>query len=245
MEANGAGYFGTKDVDSGSSHFNAISFIVSQLLNARNVATLVEVKAVTNAGGLSPVGFVDVMPLVNQLDGDGNAVAHGVVHNLPYFRLQGGANAVIIDPEVGDIGMAVFADRDISSVKASGAAANPGSMRRSDMADGMYVGGFLNGMPNQYVQFNSGGINVVSPTKITCQAPTVEVDTQNAIVNASTSAAVTAPTITLGATGQTLLAFVTSAFQALFNGHTHASSGSGVPNQQMGPTHLTATVKGG
>ncbi|KML48199.1 hypothetical protein VL15_30575 [Burkholderia cepacia] len=147
---------------------------------------LVEVKAVTNAGSVSPVGFVDVLPLVNQLDGSDNAMPHGVIHNLPYFRLQGGANAVIIDPQVGDIGLAVIEDRDISSVKANRGPANPGSKRIFDMADGLYIGGFLNGAPSQYVQFSAAGISVVSPTKVTLQAPLVEVD-------ASTSFTVNSP----------------------------------------------------
>jgi hypothetical protein len=172
---NPKGLRGSKDVDTGSSEFDALSFVVNQILARRNVATLVQIKAVTNAGGVSPVGFVDVLPLVNQLDGDHNAVEHGVVHGLPYFRMQGGTDAIIMDPKVGDVGMAVFADRDISSVKATKARANPGSLRRSDKADGMYVGGFLNGVPAQYVQFTPTGINVVSPSKVTITAPNVEV----------------------------------------------------------------------
>lgn len=167
------GYKGAADQYSGSSDFNSMSFLVNQILAGRNSATLVQIKSVTNDGGLSPVGFVDVQPMVNQLDGNGNAIPHGVVHNLIYFRIQGGTDAVIIDPKVGDIGMAVFADRDISAVKASKAVANPGSMRRADMADGAYFGGFLNGTPVQYIQFAAGGITVHSPTAITITAPAI------------------------------------------------------------------------
>lgn len=67
-------------------------------------------------------------------------------------------------------------------------------------------------------------------------------------VTASQSASVTAPTIKLGASGQTLLQFVTSAFMALFNSHTHPDPQGGntlQPNQQMGSSHLTSTVTGG
>lgn len=168
-----SGYRGAQTEQSGATPFNAMNFLVTQILNGRNHATLVQVKAVTNAGGVAPVGFVDVLPLVNQLDGDRNAVPHGIVNSLPYFRMQGGTNAIILDPQVGDIGLAVFADRDLSSVKASKAQANPGSMRRADFADGLYVGGFLNGVPVQYVQFTPGGINVVSPTAVTITAPAI------------------------------------------------------------------------
>lgn len=67
-------------------------------------------------------------------------------------------------------------------------------------------------------------------------------------VTATTSASVTAPTIKLGATGQTLLQFVTSAFMSLFNTHTHPEHDGGntlPPNQTMGSSHLTSTVTGG
>jgi hypothetical protein len=164
-------YLGTQEPASGAGEFNAMSYLVTQILNRASTSTLVQVVAVTNSGGLSPVGFVDVHPMVAQLDGNGGAVPHGVVHSLPYFRLQGGTNAVILDPQVGDIGIAIFADHDISAVKQSSKPALPGSRRRFDMADGMYMGGFLNAVPVQYVQFAAAGITVSSPTAITLDAP--------------------------------------------------------------------------
>lgn len=170
------GYKGLETPNSGQGEFNAITFLVRQILNRVSTATLVKVVAVTNSGDVSPVGFVDVQPMVNQLDGYGNAIPHGVLHHLPYMRLQGGVNAVIIDPEVGDIGIAVFADHDISSCSANRAQSNPGSMRRFDMADGMYIGGMLNGAPTQFVQFDATGITITSPTKITMNAPAVQIN---------------------------------------------------------------------
>lgn len=168
-----SGYTGTRDLYAGGSDFNGVSFVVKQILNRAATATLVRVVAVTNTGGVAPVGYVDVQPLVNQVDGAGNATPHGIVHHLPYVRLQGGANAVIIDPVVGDEGVAVFCDHDISIVKATGKQANPGSRRRFDMADGVYFGGCLNGVPNQYVAFEAGGIALVSPTAVLIQAPSI------------------------------------------------------------------------
>lgn len=189
------GYAGLAQAGQGDSEFGALQFLISQALNRVSTATLVKVVSVTNAGGLSPVGFVDVQPLVNQLDGAGNAVPHGVLHRLPYFRLQGGADAVILDPKVGDIGMAAFANRDISLVKTSKAQNNPGSWRSHDMADGLYFGGLLNGTPVQYVQFTAGGINVVSPSKVTVAAPNIE-------LNAGAQCALNSPRIVLNGTVQ-------------------------------------------
>ncbi len=183
---NNFGYTGNADPGAGAGEFGALSFLVNQILARVSTVTLVKIVAVTNSGGVSPVGFVDVQPLVNQVDGAGNATPHGVVHNLPYFRLQGGTNAIILDPQVGDIGMCGFASRDISSVKASKAQTNPGSGRVFDMADGLYFGGVLNGIPVQYMAFSASGIDVVSPTRIRHFAPIVE-------INASTSFTVNSP----------------------------------------------------
>lgn len=158
-----------------SGQFNAQAFLVAQMIGRVNTATPVKVVAVTNAGDVSPAGFVDVQPLINQIDGAGNSKPHGVLHQLPYFRLQGGANAVILDPQVGDIGIAVFADCDISGVTKAKKQVNPGSERRFDMADGLYIGGVLNGTPVQYLQFTASGINIVSPTKVTITAPETDI----------------------------------------------------------------------
>ena len=244
---------------------NNMVFAMRQLIGKMQTATLVRVDAVTNNGGVSPVGFVDATPLVNQIDGDGNPTPHVTVHNLPYFRLQGGANAIIIDPEVGDIGLCVFASRDISKVKATKGQANPGSLRQYDFADGVYIGGVLNGTPTQYIEFSAAGIKVHSPVNVRVEAPTVDVVAgTSATVTAGTSATVTAPTVSviastlaaitapaikLGASGQSLLSFVTSTFQTLFNTHTHkvtaVGSDTNAPTQSMSGAQMTSTVLGG
>lgn len=175
MTSQSDDYVGQAPAASGSGDFNAMQFLIRQVLGKIGTTMLVEVEAVTNAGGVSPVGFVDIKPMVAQTDGAGNVTVHGTIFNVPYFRLQGGANAVILDPQVGDIGIAVVASRDISSAKATKAAAAPGSRRRFDLADSLYIGGVLNDAPTQYVRFSAAGIEVKSPTKIILDAPAVEV----------------------------------------------------------------------
>ncbi len=167
----------------------AHSFLISQLVNRTWTSTLVKVRAVTNAGVVSPVGFIDALPLVNQVDAAGNATPHQNLHHLPYFRLQGGTDAVILDPKVGDIGIALFASHDISSVKANKGQANPGSGRRYDPADGLYIGGVLNGTPAQYLAFSSSGITVMSPSTITVQG------TSKVAIQSSSLVTVQAPSI--------------------------------------------------
>lgn len=225
--------------------------IIATMLSKAHVSTLVRVESVTNNGGVSPIGYVDILPLVHQLDTAGRPIPHAVIHNVPYQRIQGGSNAIILDPQVGDIGAAIFCDKDISSVKVNAKAdpskadSMPGSLRRHDMSDAVYLYTVIGQTPTQYIRFFDGGIEISSPVKIAVNAPDVQVNSQTAEVVASTSASVTAPVIRLGASGQTLREFVTSAFMSLFNTHTHASSGAGVPNQSMDASHMTTTIKGG
>jgi phage baseplate assembly protein gpV len=109
--------------------------------------------------------------------------------------MQGGTSAVILDPQAGDIGVAVFASRDISKVKSTKAQANPGSYRQYDFADGMYLGGMLNGVPLQYIRFGSTGIELVSPDTITLTAPNIVIN--GAVTQSGGDVSIDAPNIDL------------------------------------------------
>ena len=178
----------------GASDFNAVEFLVRNLLSRVSTATLVKVVSSTNEGEVAPPGFVDIQPLVNLIDGKGQAIKHGTVYRCPVARLQGGASAVILDPVAGDIGIAIFADRDITSVVANKDQANPGSFRRFSMADALYLGGVLNAAPTQWVRFSASGIELHSATAIELEAPTVTITAPIVAINASTSVTVTTPT---------------------------------------------------
>ena len=150
-----------------ASEYNAIAFIVEQTLGGDHHCDLVQLKSVAG-------NRVSVQPLTNQVDGLGNATPNGIVNNLIYFGLQGGQSAIQMPPVVGDIGIALFADRDISSVIANAGPANPGSFRRFSMSDGIYFGGVwgLNGAPTQFIQFqpSAGGITITTPGPLTINA---------------------------------------------------------------------------
>jgi hypothetical protein len=167
---------GQLDYTSGTSELNAQSFLIEQIINRIQTATLVKIITVTNEGDISPVGFVSVKPMVNQMTGDRRSVEHGIIYNIPYFRLQGGADAIIIDPKVGDIGICLFCSRDISVVKNTKKQGNPGSYRKFAMADGLYIGGVLNGVPTQYIAYSEQGITVTSPTKVIINAPQIDLN---------------------------------------------------------------------
>lgn len=170
-------YYGQTNPTTGQGEWNRLQFAIQQQMLGLNTSLPVRVLSV-QASGVSPVGFVSIQILVDQVTGDNQTVPHGEIPNVPYFRLQGGANAIIIDPSVGDIGMACFSSRDISAVKNARTQAPPGSKRSHDFSDAMYVGGFLNGAPAQYIQFTEGGIIVHSPSTVTIEAPTVNIDAE-------------------------------------------------------------------
>jgi len=182
--------------ETNASETNRQAFVIQQMLNRVQTATLVRVDAVTNAGEISPVGFVDVTPLVNQVNSDGIPTPHITVFNIPYFRLQGGANAIILDPQIGDIGVCVFASRDISKVKTTKSQANPGSARTFSYCDGTYLGGMLNGTPAQYVDFSTAGIRIHSPVKVLIDAPIVQIVAPAIELTASASVKIVSPVFT-------------------------------------------------
>ena len=156
--------------------FNAMTFLIEQIIAGRAFACLFKVQSVTGGTASGTPPRVSGQPMVNQIDGLGNQTPHGTVYNLPCFRLQGGNGAIVLDPVVSDIGVAVICDRDISNVKATAAVSGPGSWRQNDWADGCYFGGFLNGAPTQYVGFGSGGVSIVTPGTLTISAANITLD---------------------------------------------------------------------
>lgn len=157
--------YGQQDPNDTTNDFNATAFLVRQMISRLDTMKLVKVLAVTPGegdGDVKKAGTVDVQPLVSQIDGNGNATPHGTVYGIPWTRAQGGKNAVIVDPEVGDIGYVVISDRDISSVKESQQVGPAPTRRQYNLADGVYAGGALNVAPEQYLIFTEKGFRIVS-----------------------------------------------------------------------------------
>lgn len=153
------GFYGQQGLTDAGSDFNRHSFAIKQELG--NVRTGMPVKVIAvHGGGIGAAPTVDVQPLINQIDGQGNSTPHGTIFGIPVSRSQGGGNAIINDPVAGDVGWMAVSDRDISSLKANaGAQSNPGSFRRFSPSDGVYHGAILNpANPTQYVAFTATGI---------------------------------------------------------------------------------------
>ena len=151
--------YGQIQPEDGSSDLNAIAAIARQLIAQLDVMKLVKVIAVHPGTGSPPgPGTVDVQPLVSQIDANGYAVPHGTVFGIACWRFQNGPWAIISDPAVNDVGYVVCADRDSSSVPSKlGQTVTPGSRRRYNIADGIYVGGVFNPVPAANVWFKTDG----------------------------------------------------------------------------------------
>lgn len=160
---------------------NALEAMIRAFFSGRWTARPVKVISVTNDGDVSPIGYVSLLPLVQQIDGEGDVTPHATIYDAPYMRIQGGSNAVILDPQIGDIGIAVFCDRDISAVKSSHAEAPPGSSRQNDPADAVYLGSIISAAPTQYVRFSESGIELVSPVEVRIQALSTVIDANTTI----------------------------------------------------------------
>jgi hypothetical protein len=154
------GYGQARPNDFSSDHAARRFGIEAMLLRARTVQ-LGTVTAVSGGGTGAAPGTVTVQPLVNQMDGSGNSVPHGPLNNVPFLRLMGASGAVVGDPVVGDVGLLLVCDRDISAVAASnGKAANPGSRRRHHLSDSVYLGGLFGSAPQQYLAFTASGVTI-------------------------------------------------------------------------------------
>ena len=171
-------YAGQGDRQSGTSEWNRMNAAIRSVMNQMATMTLVKVLAVRER-------VVDIQPIVAQMDGAGNAVEHGTIHNVPVWRYQAGAAAVIVDPLVGDVGMAVFAHSDISAAKATSGASPPGSKRRFDWADAVYLGGVFGSEPTTTITLSAAdGVVISSNRPVT--------------VNASAGIALNGPTTVTG-----------------------------------------------
>jgi hypothetical protein len=207
--ASGDGGYSFQDPEDSASDYAARQFQIDQTLARVRTMVLVKVLATTDGGGaIAAPGTVNVQPLVQMVDGQGNATNHGTVFNIPVFRVGSSWGAVILDPVEGDIGWMAVADRDISSVKNTKAIAPPGSRRKFDMADGVYMGSLLGATPTQYIVFTENGINIVSGSSgVTINGVTI-----------TQSGAIEAP-------GEVTAKFGTGAFVTL-SGHLTASFGT-------------------
>lgn len=168
----GAGYMVQANT---GSEFERVSFHNERdLANVRGLMPVkvvkvykIDGKTAKTQGAVEEAGFVDVQPLISQVDGKGVKQDHVTIYHIPYTRHYGGNAAIIMDPTIGDVGFIKVADRDISSFKdayAQGSTVStytPNSRRRHDFADSIYIGGILSKVPKQYLTCKADGSVVI------------------------------------------------------------------------------------
>ena len=165
-------------LNSGASEFNALSFMIEQAIKGLvNTAIPVRVDSCTKPGVGGAAGYVSATPLVQQRGADGKALMPVSLPQLPYYRVQAGTAAVVLDPQPGDIGLAVFSQQDASNVKeGTSEPVQAGSFRAFDMSDGFFVATHYGQTPTTFVHLDpeKGEVTVKAPTKITIDAPQIE-----------------------------------------------------------------------
>lgn len=213
-----------------SNPLNSMEFFIRSLISQVVSTSLpVVVTAVERKGEDAGAGYVTVKPLLQPRNNSGDGLEVTTIPKLPYFRLQHGKAAIICDPKVGDIGLAVVAKQDISNINGSTTPKVPATYRKFDPSDSFYIGGFWGKAPEVFIHLeDEGTIKIKAPTKITMDAPECE-------VNASTSFTVNSAQINLngpisgGGSGGADATFTgdVNAKGISLTSHTHAGVQSG------------------
>ena len=158
------------------SEANQIHYLISAMINNTvNVAIPVRVDSV-EIGANGVAGWVSATPLVTDRDLHGNMIKPVSIPRLPFFRYRCGTAAVIVNPRVGDVGVAVFAHKDISQVKPNvKEPRNAGSFRKFDYSDGIYFGGlFGDAKPTTTIELDPDkGLIQVDCQKMVVNAPSI------------------------------------------------------------------------
>lgn len=157
---------GTASISDLGNDYNALMFMIKQQLLGINTAELVKVEAVNGDN------TVDIKPLLSLPTAQGTYIKNTTIYNIPYTRIQGGKNALDIKPEVGDIGIVVYCQRDISNVLRSKGEANPNSNRFYSASDGVYVASIasLNSTPENFIKIDENGVNITTSKELTIKA---------------------------------------------------------------------------
>lgn len=179
----------------GSSEVNALCFMIETLIkNTVSTAIPVRVDKIERPGNESGAAYLSATPLICQRDAEGNALPSVSIPKLRWFRYQHGTAAIICDPKPGDIGLAIFAQQDVSALNGGTEPVQPGSFRCFDMSDGFYVGGFWGQTPSTYIRIeDTGDITIDAPSSTMHNSPKITVYCDTASVNASESVNITAP----------------------------------------------------
>ncbi len=197
---------------------------------------------------------------VQQPDGAFALTSLPLLINCPVIFQSGGGATMTFPVKKGDECLVSFASRCIDGWWQSGDVAPQAEFRMHDLSDGFVIVGprsvpkVPGGISTSEVQLRSDDGNAyvaLNPTtweiKIHTPGAVNVVATGAVSVTSAASATVTAPSISLGALGDTLRTFVNDLFVSFYNNHVHPIPGgnSGTPVTPMSGTQCSSTVKGG
>lgn len=182
----------------GSSEYNVLDFVIRSIVcGLVNTAIPVRVDKVERPAEGGGAGYLSATPLIKMRSAKGDALDVVSIPKLRWFRLQHGTAAIIVDPKPGDIGLAVFAQQDVSALNGSSEPIQPGSFRCYSISDGFYFGGFWGQKPTTFIRIEDNG-------QVTVTAPqSVVVNSIDVTVNASGSTKIDSPSVTI--TGDTTI----------------------------------------
>ncbi|HBT4923468.1 TPA: hypothetical protein MB374_001527 [Klebsiella pneumoniae] len=147
-------------VDS-SCDANMLGYVFGRLIGNMTFVKIVKVIEVDISKGI-----VDLEGLLYTVNANGESLNDGGrFFSIPYLRLQRGSSAVVMNPVVGDIGLMVCCDRDITGIKDTKTGSVPTSGRLHSAADGIYLTSIacLSTNPSQYIEFSDNKITIVAP----------------------------------------------------------------------------------
>ena len=155
-----------------TSDAESLQYVFKKLLSG---AFFIELVTVLEMRGVAPNLVVDVLPLVTRTDPSGAIIDNSPIYNIPVFRLQRGGSAIIMNPMPGDIGMIAICDRDNSLARENRKQSLPATKRSHSKSDALYLGGFLNSEPTQYIEFADNKLNIVAPFGVNVTTPEMHV----------------------------------------------------------------------
>ncbi len=155
---------GQKKITSSNTMYNAIEYMVRRVISEMvETADIVSVDSADQSGDSGPGGYASATPLVCQTDGFGNAIPSTSIPRMPFYRPQAGKAAIIMDPQPGDKGIAIYPKRDSSGITTGpNVPKQPLSFRSFSQADGVILNGILGEAPEIWLHLNpvSGDISL-------------------------------------------------------------------------------------
>lgn len=214
-------------VYSGNSEYNAVNQQIEARIQRLETMFLGRIDS-CQSSGVAGSKTVSATPMIQMVDGNGNAYEAPSYPALPHYRIQQGTAAIIMNPAPGDIGVFICSKRDISNVAQGKQPAPPGSTRSFSPSDAVMVASVHTKVPTYYIDFSQ-------QNKIVIHAPAgVVIETDNNVIVNASNVTVNAPTVKINGSLE-VSGTIKSGGQITgsginFNTHTHSGVQPGSGN---------------